>query len=48
LVVDSRDARRAVRQLRDAERAVRRVMIAGGGNIGLRLARQLAEEKYSV
>ncbi|KOF52195.1 potassium transporter peripheral membrane component, partial [Achromobacter sp. DMS1] len=35
-------------QLREAERAVRRVMIAGGGNIGLRLARQLAEENYSV
>ncbi|MCW0209575.1 Trk system potassium transporter TrkA [Achromobacter veterisilvae] len=48
LVVDSRDARRAVRKLREAERDVRRVMIAGGGNIGLRLARQLAEEKYSV
>ena len=48
LVVDTRHARRAVRQLREAERAVRRVMIAGGGNIGLRLARQLAEENYSV
>jgi trk system potassium uptake protein TrkA len=48
LVVDTRHARRAVRQLRDAEKSVRRVMIAGGGNIGLRLARQLAEESYSV
>jgi trk system potassium uptake protein TrkA len=48
LVVDTRHARRAVRQLRDAEKSVRRVMIAGGGNIGLRLARQLAQEKYSV
>ncbi|OZI33432.1 Trk system potassium transport protein TrkA [Bordetella genomosp. 5] len=48
LVVDTRHARRAVRQLREAERSVRRVMIAGGGNIGLRLARQLAEENYSV
>ena len=48
LVVDTRHARRAVRQLREAERTVRRVMIAGGGNIGLRLARQLAEEGYSV
>ncbi|ARP96874.1 Trk system potassium transporter TrkA [Bordetella genomosp. 13] len=48
LVVDTRHARRAVRQLRMAEKSVRRVMIAGGGNIGLRLARQLADENYSV
>ncbi|AKQ53644.1 Trk system potassium transporter TrkA [Bordetella hinzii] len=48
LVVDSRHARRAVRQLREAEKSVHRVMIAGGGNIGLRLARQLADENYSV
>ena len=48
IVVDTRHARRAVRQLREAEKSVRRVMIAGGGNIGLRLARQLAEENYSV
>ena len=48
VVVDTRHARRAVRQLRDAEKTVRRVMIAGGGNIGMRLARQLAEESYSV
>lgn len=48
LVVDSRHARRAIRQLRDAEKSVHRVMLAGGGNIGLRLARQLAKESYSV
>jgi len=48
LVVDSRHARRAIRQLREAEKSVHRVMIAGGGNIGLRLARQLADERYSV
>ncbi|SAI67368.1 Trk system potassium uptake protein [Bordetella ansorpii] len=48
IVVDTRHARRAVRQLREAEKSVRRVMIAGGGNIGLRLARRLAEENYSV
>ncbi|MVW71443.1 Trk system potassium transporter TrkA [Bordetella sp. 15P40C-2] len=48
LVVDSRHARRAIRQLREAEKSVHRVMIAGGGNIGLRLARQLAKENYSV
>ncbi len=48
LVVDTRHARRAIRQLRVAERSVRRVMIAGGGNIGMRLARELAEDNYSV
>ncbi|WP_459616037.1 Trk system potassium transporter TrkA [Bordetella sp. 2513F-2] len=48
LVVDTRHARRAVRQLREAEKSVRRVMIAGGGNIGLRLARELAQDNYSV
>jgi len=48
LMVDTRHARRAVRQLRAAERSVRRVMIAGGGNIGLRLARRLADDNYSV
>ena len=47
VVVDTRHARRIVRQLRE-EKSVRRVMIAGGGNIGLRLARQLADEGYSV
>ena len=48
LVVDTRHARRAIRQLREGEKSVHRVMIAGGGNIGLRLARQLASEGYSV
>lgn len=48
LIVDTRHARRAIRQLRVAEKSVRRVMIAGGGNIGVRLARQLAEDHYSV
>jgi len=47
VVVDTLHARRIVRQLRE-EKTVRRVMIAGGGNIGMRLARELAEENYSV
>ncbi|ARP88177.1 Trk system potassium transporter TrkA [Bordetella genomosp. 9] len=47
-VADTRHARRAVRQLRDAEKTARRIMIAGGGNIGLRLATELAQENYSV
>lgn len=37
-----------MRQLRVAEKSVRCVMIAGGGNIGLRLAGQLAKDNYSV
>lgn len=48
LVVDTRHARRAIHQLRAAERSIRRIMIAGGGNIGMRLARELAKDNYSV
>jgi len=48
LIVDTRHARRAIRQLRAAEKSVRRIMIAGGGNIGMRLARTLAADNYSV
>jgi trk system potassium uptake protein TrkA len=48
VVADARHARRAIRQLREAEKTARRIMIAGGGNIGVRLAGQLAEEGYSV
>jgi trk system potassium uptake protein TrkA len=39
--------REVMRELRRMDRPVKRVMIAGGGNIGLRLAQAL-EEKYSV
>jgi trk system potassium uptake protein len=39
--------REVMRELRRMDRPVKRVMIAGGGNIGLRLARAL-EERYSV
>jgi len=39
--------REVMRELRRMDRPVRRVMIAGGGNIGLRLALAL-EERYSV
>ena len=48
VVVDTRHARQALRELHEGERTVRRVMIAGGGNIGMRLARELAERQYSV
>jgi len=48
VVVDTRHARQALRELHQAERSVRRVMIAGGGNIGMRLAHELAGHQYSV
>jgi trk system potassium uptake protein TrkA len=43
----SRDIRKVMRELRRMDRPVRRIMIAGGGNIGQRLARAL-ERDYSV
>jgi len=43
----SRDIRQVMQELRRMDHPVRRVMIAGGGNIGQRLARAL-EKDYSV
>jgi len=43
----SRDIRKVMRELRRMDRPVRRIMIAGGGNIGQRLTRAL-ERDYSV
>jgi trk system potassium uptake protein TrkA len=43
----TKDIRQVMRELRRMDRPVKRVMIAGGGNIGLRLARAL-EDDYSV
>lgn len=43
----SRDIREVMRELRRMDRPVKRVMIAGGGNIGQRLTRAL-EGEYSV
>ena len=43
----SKDIRQVMTELRRMDRPVKRVMIAGGGNIGLRLARAL-ESGYSV
>ncbi len=43
----SRDIRKVMRELRRMDRPVRRIMVAGGGNIGQRLARAL-ERDYSV
>lgn len=47
-LVATRHARQAIRELRQAEPAAHRIMIAGGGNIGLRLARSLADDGYAV
>lgn len=47
-LVERQQAHLAMRALRRTEKAARRIMIAGGGNIGLRLARVLAEEGYLV
>lgn len=46
-LVDSRYVKTILRELRPFEQQTRRVMIAGGGNIGYRLARQ-AETLYDV
>ena len=43
----SRHIREVMRELRRMDRPVKRVMVAGGGNIGLRLAQAL-ESRYSV
>jgi trk/ktr system potassium uptake protein len=43
----SDDIRQVMKELRRMDQAVKRVMIAGGGNIGMRLARAL-ENGYSV
>ena len=43
----AKDIRQVMRELRRMDQPVKRVMIAGGGNIGLRLARAL-ESGYSV
>ncbi len=46
-LASSRDIRQVMQELRRMARPVRRVMIAGGGNIGLRLAHAL-ERDYEV
>ena len=43
----TRDIRQVMGELRSGEKPVRRVMIAGGGNIGFRVARAL-EKRYQV
>ncbi len=46
-LADTDDIRVVLRELRRMERPVRRIMIAGGGNIGFRLAQQI-EADYEV
>lgn len=46
-IADKRDIRAVMSELRKLERPYRRITIAGGGNIGMRLAKKL-EARYSV
>lgn len=46
-IADSEDIRQVMRELRKMDKPVKRLMIAGGGNIGLRLAKTL-EREYQV
>jgi trk system potassium uptake protein TrkA len=46
-IADTRHIRQVMRELRKMDKPVKRVMIAGGGNIGMRLARVL-EGDYQV
>lgn len=46
-IADEAHIRAVTSELREQEKQVRRIMIAGGGNIGTRLARSL-EKKYQV
>ena len=48
LIADSASAHQAVHQMHKSEQTVRRLMIAGGGNIGARLAATLGELGYNV
>jgi len=43
-LADTAHIRRVMRELRNEDRPIRRVMIAGGGNIGLRLARSIEND----
>lgn len=48
LIADTDHAHQAVHQMHKSVESVRRIMIAGGGNIGARVARNLAEGGYNV
>ena len=48
LVAAREDMRAVASELRQLDRSVLRIMIAGGGNIGLRLARELEQKHYRV
>lgn len=48
LISATADAQTAINQMQESQSSVRRIMIAGGGNIGSRLARYLAQDGYNV
>jgi trk system potassium uptake protein TrkA len=47
-IAATEDIRNVMSEMRKAEHPVKRVVIAGGGNIGLRLAQQLEEDNHQV
>lgn len=47
-LVETRHARKAFQEMQQTRKTARRIMIAGGGNIGQRLALALAADHYSV
>lgn len=47
-IAATEDIRNVMSEMRKAEDPVKRVVIAGGGNIGLRLAQQLEEDNHQV
>jgi trk system potassium uptake protein TrkA len=46
-IADTRNIRSVMRELRRMDKPVKRVMLGGGGNIGMRLAKQI-EHRYEV
>lgn len=48
LIAQTDHAQSAIHQMHEGQASVRRIMIAGGGNIGSRLATYLADEGYNV
>ncbi|MBK1780715.1 Trk system potassium transporter TrkA [Advenella sp. WQ 585] len=48
LAIDTRQARESIASFHKEKKRIRSIMIAGGGNIGYRLAKELAEDDYNI